>query len=194
MAKNMTMEELFDEIGKLSYNDFKKIVDYYSKNTNDSFEKEMKQLVSASLQHKLLQHGINTTCPHCGLENVVKRGTRNNIQILYCKDCENRFTPFTNTILEKSRWHWDIWVKVLEMTINNYSLDAMVHVLEDDYGCDGIDRKTVWRWRLKLIHALASLPQPVLTGVIQVDETLLENLRKVAETLYRRLVKMRSEA
>lgn len=74
---------------------------------------------------------------------------------------------FLGTILEKTRWHWDIWAKVLETTINNYSLSDMINVLEKDYGCEGINYKAVWLWRMKLIHALASLPMPKLTGIIK---------------------------
>ncbi len=57
-------------------------------------------------------------------------------------DCSTKFTHFTDTIFEKTHWHWDIWIKVLEMTLNNYSLQDMVNVLEKDYSCKGINIKT----------------------------------------------------
>ena len=34
-----------------------------------------------------------------------------------------------------------------------------------------INEKTVWLWRMKLIHAIPNLPQPKLTSNIQIDET-----------------------
>lgn len=74
---------------------------------------------------------------------------------------------FTNTILEKTKWHWDIWVKVLNMLINDTSILDMKETLEKDYSCY-IDDMTLFLWVHKLIHALAIQPMPKLTGVIQI--------------------------
>lgn len=183
MSKNLTMDELLAVIDSLPYHKFKEVIDHYSAANKTDFQNEMDLLVTTSLQQKLIKLGINSTCPCCGSEKVVKCGKRKHIQVLQCKDCSKKFTPFTDTILEKTRWHWDIWIKVLEMTINNYSIQSMVNVLVDDYGCEGINPKTVWLWRMKLIHALASLPQPVLTGIIQVDETFVRESQKGSREL-----------
>ena len=86
--------------------------------------------------------------------------------------------------MEKTRWHWDVWIKVLELTLNNYSIEKIMNVLEKDYHCIGIDPKTVWFWRLKLIHAMAASPMPKLTGVIQVDETFIRETQKGSRNLY----------
>lgn len=188
MAANFTMEELLKAIESLPFHQFKEVVNHYSTTKNTDFQTEMDSMVTASLQQRLISLGINSTCPNCGSEQVMKFGKRKDIQIFKCKSCGKRFTPFTGTILEKSRWHWDIWIKVLEMTINGYSIQAMVNVLQDDYGCDGINPKTVWLWRMKLIHALASIPQPVLTGVIQVDETFVRESQKGSRALESYLV------
>ena len=180
---NLSTEELLKIIDSLPYNKFKELVDHYAVANNANFEKEMDFMVTASLQDKLIKLGINSACPHCGSVKVVKSGKRKHIQIYLCKDCNKKFTPFTNTILEKTRWHWDIWIKVLEMTINNYPIKAMVNVLEDDYGCTGINPKTVWLWRMKLIHAIASIPQPTLTGIVQIDETFIRESQKGSRQL-----------
>lgn len=75
-------------------------------------------------------------------------------------------TSVFKTILEKTKWSWDIWVKVLEMAINNYSLNKVQRVLEHDYHCTGIDHKTLFLWQYKLTHALAQINQPTLSGVV----------------------------
>ncbi|WP_418884576.1 transposase, partial [Blautia hydrogenotrophica] len=95
-----------------------------------------------------------------------------------CKSCSVQFTVFSGTILERTRCHWDIWIKVLEMIINSYSLPDMINVLEKEYGCAEINYKTVWLWRMELPHALASLLMPKLTGIIQVDETFIRESQK----------------
>lgn len=69
------------------------------------------------------------------------------------------------------------------MTLNSYSIDDMLNVLEKDYSCYGINRKTVWLWRMKFIHVLASFPMPKLTGVIQIDETFIRESQKGSRKL-----------
>lgn len=148
------------------------------------FDTQMELMVTNSLESKLNELNVNCQCPKCKSSIIVKNGKRpNGIQEYKCKDCKTKFTKFTNTILEKTRWHWDIWVKVLEMTINNYSLEKMQNVLEKDYNCIDINIKTIWLWRLKLIHAIASLPQPKLTGNIQIDETFIRESQKGSRNL-----------
>lgn len=69
-------------------------------------------------------------------------------------------------------------MEVLRMTLNDDSLLTMKAVLEQDLGCEGINEKTVFAMRLKLIHAMASIEPPKLTGVIQMDETFIRESQK----------------
>lgn len=183
IAKSLTMEELLKITDTLPYSKFKELIDHYSATNKTDFKGEIDAIVVASLEQRLLRLGINSRCPCCNSDNLIKRGKRNNIQVFQCKDCNKRFTLFTNTILEKSKWHWDIWIKVLEMTINGYPIQSMINVLTHDYGCEGINVKTLWLWRMKLIHALASLPQPILTGIVQIDETFIRESQKGSRNL-----------
>ena len=185
MLQNLqTMNDLTNFLNTLSYNDFKNIVEQYSEKNNVNFDSQMETLVTNSLEIKLHNLKVNCTCPKCKSSIIVKNGKRpNGIQEYKCKDCGTKFTKFTNTILEKTRWHWNIWIKVLEMTINNFSIKKMVNVLEKDYGCTNINEKTVWLWRMKLIHSIANLPQPKLTGNIQIDETFIRESQKGSRNL-----------
>lgn len=185
MLQNIqNMNDLSAFLSTLSYNDFKTIVDEYSNKNNVSFDTQMEMMVTNSLESKLNDLNINCSCPNCQSTIIVKNGKRKNgIQEYKCKECNKKFSRFTDTILEKTRWHWEIWLKVLEMTINNYSLEKMLNVLEQDYNCTNINIKTLWHWRLKLIHAVASLPQPKLTGVIQIDETFIRESQKGSRNL-----------
>ena len=175
----MTLENVTEFLKTLPYAEFKSLVETYAAHTKSSFDKEMKLMVTADLQNRLEELGVNSACPKCGSNVIVKNGKRaNGVREYKCTSCGGKFTLFTGTILEKTRWHWDIWIKVLEMTLNDYSIEKTVNVLERDYGCEGIDPKTVWLWRLKLIHAMASVPMPKLSGVIQVDETFIRESQK----------------
>ena len=184
LLNTQNINEITDFLNTLSFNDFKNIVEQYSNKNNANFDTQMETMVTMSLQSRLNKLGVNCTCPKCNSSLKVKNGKRkNNIQEYKCKECGTKFTDFTNTILEKTRWHWDIWVKVLEMTINNFSIKKMTNILENDYGCININEKTVWLWRMKLIHSIATLPMPKLNGVIQVDETFIRESQKGSREL-----------
>lgn len=186
MAKsNLSFDELLTIVEDLPYSDFEALIKHYSEKTGKDYEEEKSKYAKITLQKRLEALGINLTCPnqHCKSDDVVKWGTRKGIQIYRCKECHKKFSIFTGTVLDNTRWHWDIWVKMLEMTINDYSLHNMKNVLEKDFNCLGIDIKTIWTWRLKLMHALATLPMPQLTGVIQIDETFIRETQKGSRTL-----------
>ena len=185
MAKTtLSYDQLLNAVQELPYKHFAAIVQDYARISGKSFEQELKAITVTSLQMRLESLGINSSCPKCGSEIIKKSGVRNSgIQVYRCTVCGVRFTRFTGTILEKTRWHWDVWIKVLQETLTDSSIPRTVNVLEQDFGCDGIDPKTVWLWRMKLIHALASHPMPKLTGVIQVDETFIRESQKGSRAL-----------
>lgn len=123
--------------------------------------------------------GINKACPGCGSVAVVHNGTNAaGIQRLHCQDCGKSFTHFTGTLLEKSRFPWAVWVEVLRMTLNDDSLETIKTVLTQDFACEGINIKTVFAMRMKLMHAMASMAPPTLTGVIQMDESFVRESQK----------------
>ena len=68
------------------------------------------------------------------------------------------------------------------MTVNNYSLDAMLDTLEKDYDLVGLNRKSVHLARHKLLYAMSLMPKPALTGIVQVDETFFRENQKGTRT------------
>lgn len=181
--KQLNLDDMIAFIETSPYIQFKSVVKHYSQKQNTDFSATLSQLTASNLAQRLETLAINSTCPECNSDSVVKNGKQNHVQQFKCKGCDKRFTRFTGTILEKTRWHWDLWVKVLEMVINHYPIHDMMNVLVNDYCCTGIDYKTVWFWRMKLIHALAEMPMPQLTGVVQVDETFIRESQKGSRQL-----------
>lgn len=59
----------------------------------------------------------------------------------------------------------------------------MVNNLQDDLGLLSLDRKSVFIWKHKIIHAMANMPQQKLKGVIQVDETFFREAQKGSRRL-----------
>ena len=180
MAKTkLLQEELLNQINELSYGEFMKVIKHYSTKHRMDPEQEVQETAIEDLQVRLEKLGINSACPECGSTIIVKSGKRKSgIQRYLCTECNTRFTRFTNTILEKTHWHWDVWIKVLSLMLNDTSISRTERILKQDLKCEGIDAKTIWLWRLKIMHALAAHPLPKLSGVVQVDETFLRESQK----------------
>jgi len=176
---NISFEEVLEFVEDLPYSKFRKLVNHYSSHHDKNFEEELHSMVILDLQSRLEKLNVHKHCPKCQSTKVVKNGKRaNEIQEYKCKVCSTKYTLFTGTLLEKTHYDWDSWVKVLEMTLNNYSLHKMIRILEEEYGYQGINYKTIWHWRMKLIHELAKLPMPILTGIIQLGEIRIKDSNK----------------
>ena len=172
-------QKLLEQMGDLDPAQFKKLVQAYAGKTGQSESRVWDGAVYATSEQRLAALGVNRACPGCGSVAVVHYGTNPvGIQRLKCQDCGATFTRFTGTMLEKSRFPWEVWAEVLRRTLDDDSLEDTQTVLEKDYACEGIDIKTVFFMRLKLLYAMAAIPQPTLTGVIQMDETYLRESQK----------------
>lgn len=172
-------QKLLEQMGDIDPAQFKTLVQAYAGKTGQSESRVWDGAVYASSEQHLATLGVNRVCPGCGSVAVVHYGTNPaGIQRLKCQDCGATFTCFTGTMLEKSRFPWEVWAEVLRRTLDDDSLEDTQTVLEKDYACEGIDIKTVFFMRLKLLYAMAAIPQPTLTGVIQMDETFLRESQK----------------
>lgn len=136
-----------------------------------------------ALQTKLMECGINSSCPYCGSESISNNGWNGDIRRFKCADCGKTFSLFTGTILEKTQFGWDVWVKMTEMHLNGYSMENMLDVLHTDYGLESLHLNIVFSWKHKLLNAMASMPTPKLSGVIQVDETFFREAQKGSRKL-----------
>lgn len=183
LKKELNFDEVLAYLEKLPYDKFKEVVNHYASHSKAYFESDMEDMVVLNFQQRLEKLKINSSCPKCDSGNVIKFGKKKRIQQYKCNDCNSRFTLFSETILEKTKWHWDNWIAVLNMIINSFSINQMQNVLEKDYGCTGINHKTIFLWKHKLLHAISVLPMPKLSGVVQVDETFIRESQKGTRNL-----------
>lgn len=182
----LSLDNLIEEANKLSYSDFQKLLKSYS-HTHSIKEDNLTYAYSQIETETQIEHlGVNTKCPFCGSSQIKKNGKRNSIQRYQCHKCHKTFTLFTSTILEKSKYGWDIWVALLYLMLNNTSILSSKNILENDYGCTGIDDVIIWHMRMKLLYCISQLKVEVLSGVIQVDETFFRECQKGS----RRLISM----
>lgn len=172
-------QKIMGEIGALTPAQFKTLMQAYANQSGQDNGRVWSSAVYATSEQRLAALGINRACPGCGSVAVVQNGTNDaGIQRFRCQDCGKSFTRFTGTLLEKSHFPWEVWVAILKMTLNDDSLADIQTVLEQDYGCAGINIKTVFAMRMKLIHAMAAVEPPKLTGIIQMDESFVRESQK----------------
>lgn len=181
--KTITKNEVQAKSNTLSLDEFLFMIDNYSKSIGNDLDSAKDKLITDDLQNRLICNNINTTCPHCNSSNIIKNGKKNNIAHFKCKNCNKQFTPFTNTILEKTKIHWDIWVKVIQLVLNNTPVEHIQKILVKDYHLYDLDYKSVFLWKHKIINALAQMPMPKLSGIIQVDETFFRETQKGSRKL-----------
>lgn len=181
--KKKEQAELVDLLGSMSVNRFLNTVMEASEQQGKHLDRFVADAVARDLQAHLTANGIQVACPECGSIAVVKNGKRGEIQRYKCRDCGERFTAFTGTLLEKSNYTWAVWVEVIRGMLVGTSLEQTRKTLVDDYHCVKIDIKTVWLMRMKVIYAISHIPSPTLTGIIQIDDTFLREDQKASRHL-----------
>lgn len=187
MAKRISTDELQKHINTLSMSEVLTMLDSYSKTNREVVAAARNRLITDDLQARLEANNINTSCPDCHSINISKYGSNGNIRRFKCKDCGKTFTLFTGTILEKTKYPWEVWVEMVYWVLNDFTLDKIQENLEADFGLYGIDHKTVFHWVHKIIHALTEMPMPVLSGVVQIDETFFRESQIGSRYLLRQL-------
>lgn len=183
MAKK-SLSDIFKDTEALSYDDFLAVIKNYTAVNSLDADKETSRFFTLDMENRLQQIGVNDVCPYCGSENTFKRGKRGDIQRFQCNDCGKNFTLFTGTILDRTRFSWPVWVGILWATINSLSLKDTLNIMEQDYKLkDKITEEGIYLIRMKLLHACAQMPMPILSGVIQVDETSVRESQKGSKEL-----------
>ena len=102
-TKSLKFNEVVSYIEKLPLNSVRLIMDNYAKNHIVSLEDELNHLTMTDFQKRLETVGVNILCPVCKTRHFVKNGIRKHTQRYRCKLCNTQFTPFSKTILEKTK-------------------------------------------------------------------------------------------
>ena len=112
-------------------------------------------------------------CVHCGATTLQRWGaTGTGMRRWRCKACRRTFSSTTGTALARLR-----------------RPEAFQQVLEDMLGpapssCRvlgarlGLNRMTVWRWRMRILAALTGVGADGLGGIVEVDEKFFRESRK----------------
>lgn len=112
-------------------------------------------------------------CPHCGSEKVMRWGaTRGGLQRWRCGSCTKTFTKATGTAVAHVRKRAAMAVVAQDMASPTPSAcRPLARRL-------GVDKMTVWRWRLRMLEAVRGYGHDALAGLVEADETFFRESRK----------------
>jgi transposase-like protein len=109
-------------------------------------------------------------CPWCEGKKYYKYGMDKGSQRFKCKDCCRTFTEYTGTWLDGLHKKSYV-IKYLELMIEGKSLDKISGTL-------GINKKTAFDWRHKILSSLGQDRGYAMDGIVESDETFFEESQK----------------
>lgn len=111
-------------------------------------------------------------CLHCGARALVRWGeTRTGLQRLRCKACRRTFSAATGTAVARIRLPEKLALVLRDMLgPAPSSCRALAARL-------GLDKTTVWRWRMRILAALRGIGAARLAGIVEADEKYFREQR-----------------
>ena len=155
--------------------DLEKITSIYS--TLYPYQKEnlLSDLENCTILNNTSRNYCIKVCPKCGSENPRwTRGGRANSgkQMLVCHSCNRRTVDDYGQLTYYSQQDRSKWDQLIRDTFQQ----VPVHTTAENLG---ISTYTVWRMRMKLLHALESIAsETVVSDEVEMDEKYLLNSHK----------------
>ena len=125
-------------------------------------------------EKKIVEHFLTIrypdgiACNYCGSPKVHKR--RENIKVLDCNDCGNTFSPFKNTIFEKSSTDLRKWFYAIHLFLNGKKGISGLQLKREI----GVTYKTAWRMLQQIRIAMGNGEQSeFFDTIVEIDETYI---------------------
>jgi transposase-like protein len=114
-----------------------------------------------------VRYGDTLTCPHCGAK-VKVYCYRKRAKACHCKNCNNSFSPFSNTIFEKSATSLVKWFYAVHLFLNDKKGISGCQLQREI----GVTYKTAWRMLQQIRMAMGNADMTKAFSVlVEVDET-----------------------
>lgn len=114
------------------------------------------------IRRKQLNDKIGS-CPHCGSRKYRKHGIDKGSQRYYCNGCKRTFTEYTGTWLSGIH-RKELVGDYLKLMEQELSLDKIRDRL-------GINKKTAFDWRHKVLSGLENVDKGSFKGITASDDT-----------------------
>lgn len=135
-------------------------------------------LLSADAREARFQQGLH--CPHCAAPDVMRWGRQvgTGAQRYRCRTCRRTFNDTTGTPLARTRRPrlWAAFAECMRLRLSCRAAGAML----------GVNAKTAWAWRHRLLAQLAAATSDRLEGIVEADETFLRSNYKRSRPVGRR--------
>lgn len=143
---NKAFDEIMDSLEKMNDRQLQQVITkgIKEKKFTGIYKTKLARVNNINLEEHMKNAGMGHICPRCGSTLIVSTGRRENgVQRLKCQSCGHRFTYFTDTILEKTKYTWDGWIEVVYLMLQNASVDTIKANLEASYLVPSIHRQTI---------------------------------------------------
>lgn len=113
-----------------------------------------------------IRYPNSMSCPHCGSVRIYSRA--NNHKLFDCPDCKNSFSPFKNTIFEKSSTDLRKWMFAIHLFLNSKKGISGMQLQREI----GVTYKTAWRMLQQIRLAMSNAEnQEFFDTIVEIDET-----------------------
>jgi len=123
-------------------------------------------------EKKIVEHFLTirypngVCCNHCGSSKVYMRSE--SIKIFHCNNCKNSFSPFKNTIFEKSSTDLRKWFYAIHLFLNGKKGISGLQLQREI----GVTYKTAWRMLQQIRLAMGNAEQKeFFNTIVEIDET-----------------------
>lgn len=124
-------------------------------------------------------------CPHCHTDNITGHGTYKGRKRYKCKQCNKTFNDFTGTAVSGIK-KVEKFQQYIELTLESISIRKAAKKL-------GINTRTIFDWRHKLLSSLATMNGEVFSGIVEFDDKQLNINEKGSKKLERSSYKRPSD-
>jgi len=116
-----------------------------------------------------LRYEGKVVCPYCNDHRYVYK-YRYRSKVFFCKECNNTFSPFKNTIFEKSSTKLLQWFYVIHLVLND-KRGVSAEMLKREVG---VTYKTAWKMLQKIRLAMGKdVCRVSFKGIVEVDEAYI---------------------
>lgn len=123
----------------------------------------------ACIEHlEAIRYKNGPYCPHCGSMDNVKRKKENKLVGRWnCHDCKSSFNVLSGTIMQGTHIPLQKWFVAIALIVNaKKSLSSYQLARDLD-----LNQKSAWFMQQRIRAAMASDQAPMLTGIVEADET-----------------------
>lgn len=116
----------------------------------------------------IIRYGTEPCCNHCGSLKVYQKHSRP--KVFDCNDCYNTFSPFKNTIFEKSSTDLRKWMYTIHLFLNGKKGISGLQLQREIK----VTYKCAWRMLHQIRKAMGNKEQDQFTrSIIEMDETYI---------------------